>query len=375
MSDPVKVALELQPICGNRTGIGLYTYELAKRLQSDDCMRFQGNLFNFRNRNQNEESLKGVSMDLSVNQRMPYGVYRRIWDIAPLSYSKLFQRSDISHFFNYIVPPRVSGKVVTTIHDMSYRRHPETLNEKNLKRISTGMAATLDRSHKVITISKFSKNELVELLGISSECIEIIPPAPSLSLQDADFQTVCEKYKINAPYILYTGTIEPRKNIPLLIKAYERLKKETGISHKLVLVGGKGWKSEGIYREIEESPVSNEIILTGYVLAEEKNTFYKNASVFVFPSLYEGFGMPLVEAMTHGTPVVATNVASLPEVMGEAGLLVSPSDDVSLAEEMFSIISNPELAEELKQKGFEQVKKFTWEKSAQKLKELYKGMV
>lgn len=375
MSEPIKVALELQPCCGNRTGIGLYTYEIAKRLHSDQFTNFQGNLFNFRNRNQNEDSLTGISMNLSVNQSMPYGVYRRIWNTVPLSYNKLFHPADISHFFNFIVPPRVSGRVVTTIHDMSYLRYPETLHTKNLRRISTGMKDTLRISDKVVTISQFSKKEIVELLGIPEEHIVIIPPAPSLSSQEADFQTVCEKFSIHSPYILYTGTIEPRKNLSLLIKAYERLRKEEGISHKLILVGGKGWKCEGIYREIENSSVKEDIVLTGYVSAEEKNTFYKNASVFVFPSLYEGFGMPLVEAMVHGTPVVASNVASLPEVLGDAGLLVDPFDEISLAEAIYSIISSPALSEELQQKGYEQGKKFTWEQSAEQLKELYKGMV
>lgn len=371
----MEVALELQPCCGIRTGIGLYTYELAKRLASDDTMKFQGNIFNFLNRNHNEASLQGISMKISTNRTMPYGVYRRLWHFLPSSYSCFFDKTDITHFFNYIVPPRVSGKIISTIHDMGYVRFPETLDDKNLKRITKGIQSSIARSDKLVTVSEFSKREIISLLGIPEEKVVIIYPAPSLSPEMEDFQTLCRKFPIDSPYILYTGTIEPRKNISLLIKAYERLKKEVGISHKLVLVGGKGWKSDDIYQQISNSPVTEHIILTGYVSSEEKNAFYQNASVFIFPSLYEGFGMPLVEAMVHGVPVVGSNVASLPEVVGEAGLLVSPTDEIALVQAIHTILTNQNLADSFIEKGYKQAKKFTWEQSASKLKELYKGMV
>lgn len=365
-----KVALELQPCCGNRSGIGTYTYELAKRLKNQNGLEYVGNVFNFLGKNDNTSSLSGIQMPIRIQKSMPYGVYRRIWHKVPLTYSMMFPKADLSIFFDYIVPPRISGKVITTIHDMTYLRYPETMNKNNLNRIEQDIKSSIDISDHILVVSEFTKKEAVELLGISSENISVVYNAPSISDEIIPFELISVKFSITKPYILYVGTIEPRKNIIRMIKAYERLKEETNISHQLVLAGSIGWNIEEILKTIDESVYKEQIIRTGYISDIEKNTLYANAQVFLFPSLYEGFGIPPLEAMHFGCPAVCSNAASLPEVVGNAAELVDPFDITSIASGIWKVISYEDYSLDLVKRGYEQEKKFTWEQSARQLEQL-----
>ncbi len=362
------IALELQPCCGKRSGIGTYTYELAKRLKSDDEIQFCGNLFNFCGRNDNSQALQGIDMDMNVSRVFPYGVYRRLWRALPISYDNLFsQKSDGTVFFNYIVPPKIRGKIITTVYDMTYVRFPETMDARNLRRISAGMERSAKRSDRIITISEFSKREIIDLLGVPEEKVSVIYSAPSLSEETADSEDTLGKYGITKPYILYVGTIEPRKNLVRLIHAFEMLKRNEKLPYRLVLAGGKGWQNEEIYRAAKESPFAEDIIFTGYISNSERNCLYQNAELFVFPSLYEGFGMPPLEAMHWGCPVVTSDAASMPEICGDAAALVNPLDEEDIVKGIMAVLSDKEYAESLRKKGYEQEKKFTWETSAQQL--------
>lgn len=365
-----RVALELQPCCGNRSGIGTYTHELACRLEDRDGLEFQGNLFNFLGRNDNSAALTGVSMPIARCSSLPYGVYRRIWHGVPVHYDRLFPRADLTLFFNYIVPPCIGGKVATTVYDLTYLRFPETMERRNYRRIDRDLAYSVERSARIITISDFVGQELHELLDVPTEKICVVPCAPSFGPGIVPLQELSKKYSITTPYLLYVGTIEPRKNLVRLIRAFERLKRETGLVHQLVLAGGKGWNNEEIYRTAMESPYAEDILFIGFVSAEEKNALYQNADAFVFPSLYEGFGIPPLEAMHFGCPVVTSNAASLPEVVGNAACLVDPLDDVSIAEGIFRVLHNKDYRKSLVTEGFRQEKKYTWDASAAKLTQL-----
>ena len=150
----MKVALELQPCCGNRSGIGAYTYELTKRLRNQSDLEFYGNIFNFAGKNDNSQALQGITIPIHENRLFPYGIYRRIWDIAPISYNRLFpDQTDLTIFFNFIIPPRISGHVMTVVHDMTYLRYPETMDKKNLRRIEKGIQYSIERSNRILTIS------------------------------------------------------------------------------------------------------------------------------------------------------------------------------------------------------------------------------
>lgn len=372
----MRVALELQPCCGKRSGIGTYTYEIAKRLKDQDGLEFCGNLFNFAGRNDNSAALQGIEMPINESRVFPYGVYRRVWNYLPISYQDLFpQKVDLSIFFNYIVPPRISGKIITAIYDMTYLRYPETMNETNLHRIKSGIEYSVKRSDHIITISEFSKREICTLLNVPEEKVSIVYSAPAQFELGAKWETITEKFHISKPYILYVGTIEPRKNLVRLIQAFDYLKRRHHIAHQLVLAGGKGWQNEEIYQIAEEVQAREDIIFTGYISAEEKSALYQYASVFAFPSLYEGFGMPPLEAMHFDCPVVCSNAASLPEVVGDAARLVDPLDEVNIAEGIWHVLSDKEYAADLVQKGHVQKAKFSWDTSAQKLTEICKKVL
>lgn len=361
----MKVALELQPCCGKRSGIGSYVYELARRLKNGNGLEFCGNLFNFMGRNDNSESLKDIALPIRESRIFPYGVYRRIWGWVPIPYQRLFpDGADLHVFFNYIVPPHISGRVITTVHDMTWLRFPETMDRRNYRRLQNGMSQSIARSSRILTLSRFSKEEIVSLLGVPEERVSIVPCAPSLSETVGDFTLCAEKFQLTKPYLLYVGTIEPRKNLVRLLRAYSLLKQEQGIEHQLVLAGGRGWEAEDIYRMAEELP---DVVLTGYVSAEEKNALYQNAAAFVFPSLYEGFGIPPLEAMALGCPVVCSNAASLPEVVGEAARLIDPLDEKDIAQGIWDVLSDRAYASRLISEGYRQSEKYTWDASAEKL--------
>lgn len=367
----MKVALELQPCCGKRSGIGVYTYELAKHLKNGDGIEFYGNLFNFAGRNNNESSLCGINMPIRESRLFPYGVYRRIWDVVPISYSGLFpDKADLTIFFNYIVPPRIDGQVMTTIYDLTYLRFPETMNAKNLRRIEKGIQYSIERSSHILTISQFSKQEIVDLLKVPEEKISVVYTAPSLSPIAVDFTQCQQKWGIWNPYLLFVGTIEPRKNIARLLRAFDLLKENPGIPHQLVLAGSKGWQDQEILQTAKEIRHGGDVIFTGYVSDREKNALYQNAVAFVFPSLYEGFGIPPLEAMASGCPVVCANAASLPEVAGDAAELVDPLEVESIADGIWRMLSDGAYARELREKGYLQAKKYTWEASAKRLTEI-----
>lgn len=367
----MKVALELQPCCGRRSGIGVYTYELAKRLRSENGLEFCGNLFNFAGRNDNTEALKEVAIPIRESRMFPYGVYRRIWDIVPVSYDSLFPgKADLTIFFNYIVPPRIKGDVMTAVHDLTYLQFSETMDARNLKRIKQGIRYSVERSSRVLTISEFSKGEIAELLGVPGEKIAVVSPAPSLSGATADFDGCRQKWGIKGPYLLYVGTIEPRKNLARLLRAFELLKEKRGIRHQLVLAGGRGWRDEGIFQTVRELRHRDDVVFTGYVSDGEKNALYQNAEVFVFPSLYEGFGIPPLEAMAHGCPVVCANAASLPEVAGGAAELVDPLEVEGIAAGIWRVLSDGAYARHLRENGRIQARKYTWESSAERLMSL-----
>ena len=366
-----RVSLDLQPCAGNRSGIGMYTYEIAKRVKSDNELEFSGNLFNFRNEHEHSQWISKINIPVYQCHLLPYHIYRLMWEVFPLDYRRLFSgKSDLTVFFNYLVPPRIKGKVITTVHDVTYLRYPETVKARTLYSLRWRLRRSIERSDHILTVSEFTKRELQQLLNIPEEKISVIPNAAVFSENAADFGDVSKKYGFDGPYILYVGTVEPRKNLVRLLHAFEQLKTERNIPHCLVLAGGNGWNNADIYQAAKDSKYADQIHFTGYVTEEEKSGLYRHADVFVFPSLYEGFGIPPLEAMHWGCPVVTSNAASLPEVVGDAAELVDPFDETDIARGIWNILSDEAYASELVDRGKRQAEKFTWEDSAKKLTEI-----
>lgn len=292
-------------------------------------------------------------------------------------YSFLFGGgADVTQFFNYYVPRGVNGKVVTIVHDMAYLACPEFVSDRNVSWLKRVLKDSCSRADHIGVSSAFTKKELMKFLGIESKKISVVYSGINENnvwseTGEKDHEKYLKKWNINRPYILFVGTIEPRKNIQNIIKAFERICSDYTKEFDLVLAGKVGWKTEGIIGCVNNFPYQGKIIMTGYVSEEEKQALYRNATMFVFPSKYEGFGIPPLEAMANGIPVIVSDQASLPEIVGDAAIKVSPDGSDELYEAMRSLLEDDMLRRKNIERGYLQVKKFPWKQVAEKLFQIY----
>ncbi|WP_252221735.1 MULTISPECIES: glycosyltransferase family 1 protein [unclassified Clostridium] len=372
----MKVSIELQPCLKNKSGIGVYTYELTKRLQNFRDIKVEGSIFNFLNRNDISTDIQGLDIKKNICSLFPYGIYRRIWSYAPIKYNFLFRgNADIYQFFNFVIPSNISGKVITTIHDLTYILYPNTMDTSNRKRLEKDMKKTVNRADYIITISENSKSDIIKYLGIDENKIQVVYPGVGETykrmLDNYEIESVKKKYSIENEYILYLGTLEPRKNIETIIRAYNLFTQSNKNNIKLVLAGKKGWLYDDIFKLIKEFGIEDNVIFTDYVDDKDKPALYQGAKLFLFPSLYEGFGIPLVEAMASRTPVITSNSSSLPEVAGEAAIITAPLDYKEISKSIERVLNDSELREKMINEGVKQANKFSWDASAEKLKNIY----
>ena len=309
-------------------------------------------------------------------------LYRAASTFLPIPYSFFFGRkNDITHFFNYIVPPFVHGKKVVTVHDMVYKAFPETVRGRTRFMLETGLKRSMKRADLIVTDSEFSKSEIIKYFPQHEHKIRVVPCGVDLERfhpcnEPERIPEVKRSLDIEGDYFLYLGTIEPRKNLERLITAYAAFAKKVGEkAPKLVLAGGKGWLNDGIYSRVEKLGMTKNIIFTKYVPSEDMNPLMCGALAFVFPSIYEGFGMPPLEAMACGVPVLASGEASLPEVTGDCAVICDAYSVKSIAQGLYRLYSDEKLREELSRKGLERAKGFTWERSAEMLLEVYRELV
>jgi len=241
------------------------------------------------------------------------------------------------------------------------------------------MERTCRRADMIVTVSEYSKKEIIKYLKINPQKIQVIPCGVDLerytgTCEEKDIVQARQTYKIPEEYFLYVGTLEPRKNIERLIEAYAQLVKCLEEAPALVIGGKKGWMYDQIFLLVKEYGIESRVFFTGYLDDAAVPLLMKGAVAFLFPSLYEGFGMPPLEAMACGVPVISSNAASLPEVVGDAGILIDPYNVKELSEAMERVLKDGEMRNMMRRKGLLQVQNYTWEKSAEKLKNLYHKM-
>lgn len=288
-----------------------------------------------------------------------------------------------------LLPVSNGVKTVATIHDLSFAKYREFFSvRQNFWHSFVNPKALAKKADCLIAVSESTKQDLIEAYGISPEKIKVIysgiaQESGSRNPESGMTQQIKKKYGLPDKYILYLGTIEPRKNIIGLIKAYEIFRSsynlpaspklqrgEQPTAYKLVIAGSKGWLYEDIFHAARISGIKDDIIFTDFVADEDKIYLYRMSSLFVYPSFYEGFGFPPLEAMAQGVPVITSDCSSLPEVVGNAGLMVNPYNIGRLAWAMNEVLCNEELREKMVKKGYEQVKKFSWEKCARETLEV-----
>ena len=353
----MKIAIDTQTILGQKTGFGFYVKNLIDNLKKIDP--------------ENEYILLAPSTekDFSTPQRF-------IWDQFKVPSLARSARVDILHQPCFSAPIFYSGKIVITVHDLISMHFPKNLPFASRMFYSRWMPFTYRRADKIIAISEDTKQDIITRLHIPKEKIEVIHSAVSpvfkLIANENVLQKVKDKYKTGNKFILDVGTLEPRKNLPFLVRAYHLAIQKAGIPHNLVLGGKKGWYYDDLFRLIKDLKLEDRVIFTGYVDEEDMPALYNAADLFAFPSLYEGFGFPPLEAMACGTPVISSDTSSLPEVVGEAGILLGPENEELWADKMIEVIQNPSLRQKMKEKGLQQAKRFSWEETAKKTIAIYR---
>lgn len=268
----------------------------------------------------------------------------------------------IVHGLDYLNYPFANSKNIITIYDLSFLKYPHYSPDRILRTYQSRLEKCLAWTDLIITISENSKKDIMSFFHVPAEKIWVTPLGSHYTALDRN--SLPPQSPTTYPYLLFVGTIEPRKNLNTLIQAFEYLKASHNIPHHLVLIGQKGWKYESILDGIENSKYRNHIHQLDYLNDDQVAAFYQYATAFVYPSYYEGFGLPVLEAMGFGSPVITSDRSSLPEVTGDAALLINPDDCKQLAEAILTVIENPEIRQSLIKKGKERSTVFSWERTA-----------
>ncbi|MEB3312417.1 MAG: glycosyltransferase family 1 protein [Snowella sp.] len=382
----LKICLDATPVRDKPSGVGVYTLNLLKALdklqQSENfelTVYFQPALKNW---------LKGNLYPTEILQPyaprclpIPVTVTNGLMSFPnPLLtyFARSLNQPDIVQGTDHFVYPCRNSRNIMTIHDLTFVKYPDyvpTIVKTYLARIKRCLKWT----DAIITFSENTKRDLVTLLHIDPNKIHVTYQASRyhqnyLNSEQIEVLKTTTNYDFAKPYFLFVSTLEPRKNVINLIQAFNYLKQNHKIEHQLVLIGQMGWKYEPILEAINQSPYHSEIHHLNYLSDKLVALFYTQAEAFIYPSFYEGFGLPVLEAMTLGAPVITSNTSSLPEVTGDAALLIDPNNFLELAEAMLKVISDRALRDQLTTQGKKQAQKFSWNKTAQDTLTVYRSI-
>jgi glycosyltransferase involved in cell wall biosynthesis len=284
-------------------------------------------------------------------------------------------RLDIFHSPDFVLPPVARAVKVLTIHDLSFLRVPECADPRLRWSLGLVVPRSVRRADFLLADSESTRRDLIELLGVPPDRVQVIYGGVDTRfapVEDSEaLRRVRETYAGGRPFILAVGTLEPRKNYPTLIRAFAQARQAARLPHALVIVGRKGWVYEPIFAAVDELSLHDHVLFPGFVPDEELPALYSAADMLVTPSFYEGFGLPALEAMACGTPVIVSDVSSLPEVVGDAGVRIDPRDEAGLAEAMVRVAQDSALRAALRGAGRERAREFTWEGAARELLVVY----
>ena len=385
----MRIGIDVSPLTRTRTGVGNYTYyllkhlPLAQRYQGLDCTfhAFSSGMkrvdLGWTARPGGHEEEEGIESHYSL--RMPTRLLYSIWaTFGRPRVDRLLGGVDVYHATNYFLPPVKSARRVVTFYDLAFLKVPELCSPKVVGPFSKGVPRFARAADAILTCSESTKWDIVDLIGVAPEKVTVaygavdedLVPVPRPEAVDG----LAQRYGVRAPFILFVSTLEPRKNVEGLLRAFAMAAKD--VPHSLVLIGRAGWKADGLDRLIAELRLADRVQRMGYLRSrDDLAAFYSAADIFVFPSFYEGFGLPVLEAMTCGCPVIASNRASLPEVGGDAAQYVDPDDTEGLAATIRMVLLNEGLAAAMSEKGLEQARRFSWGACARKTFGVYRSLL
>src|SRR4030042_3636667 len=351
----------------NRTGIEEYSYQVIKNLTS-----FLGESQVLLYLDPRINKVKFIDFELPKNWETRFLRSPKFWTQMRLSFEMMLRPVDVLFVPAHTVPLIHPKNTVVTIHGLEYEFCPKAYSLFERLYMRWSIRKSCKWAKRIIAVSENTKKDLMKLYKVPEGKIKVIYEG----ISDSNFQFSIFNFqkifndKIFKPYFLFVGRLEERKNIAGIVKAFEMLKEKYKIPHKLILVGKFGFGAEEIKNKIDNSNYRNDIILTGYVSDNEKSDLLKSADVFVFATFYEGFGLPILEAQSVGTPVVTSNLSSMPEVAGDSAVLVDPKDASAIAEATYKLISNESYKNDIIEKGLENIKRFSWDKCAEEVADI-----
>lgn len=363
-----KILFDGTCISSTNAGVGNYALSLIKSLQA---YRDEVEFHLITRPGSNAEGIAAQTRLVDVHSN-------RIRKLAPWDCCGFGRSYSLLHEPNF-VPQRFAGPVVVTIHDLTAFLFPQYHPATRVcwaKLFHRRMAA----ADHILTISQHSKQDIVDYLRVPADKVTVTYPGGPrqlVSSQDpASEAGFLVSKKIREPFILSVGTLEPRKNIKRLLEAFAQFSQcGGGRDTCLVLAGGKGWHTEDLFRQIASCGIADKVVVTGYVTDSQLSLLYRRALVFVYPSLYEGFGLPPLEAMAHGTPVIVSNASSLPEVVGDAGILIDPRQTEDIATALRLVVESGSMQAELRSKSLARAAGFSWEQCAAETMAVYRRMM
>lgn len=361
-----RIALEARSLSTHGGGVKNYTKEIISRITSNssdfdyfvyyDSPKYIGAFPDTR-----EKSVRVFNPALRI-----------FWDYFSLPYELKKDKIDFVHYFKPATTFLKIAPAIATMYDIIPLLYPETQTLVQRSYWRNQLPLTAKKCRHLITISEASKKDIVQTLQVNPENITVTPLGVSAEFHPVDDlkkNAARLKYGLPEKFILYLGTIEPRKNIARLIRAFNEIAGD--FPHALVIAGKWGWNYSEIERELKKSPYSSRILTLSYVNGRDLPSLYSAADVFVFPSFYEGFGLPPLEAMACGTPVITSNVSSLPEVVGNSGVLINPFDEKDIATGMIRVLENETIKDRLSRAGIERAKEFNWDNTAKATIDVY----
>lgn len=366
----MRIGVDGRALVGHRTGMGIYLLNILKILQdidkNNEYFIYAHRNFNFELSNPRWHNRVGKGFFSSVST---------LWILSQARHWILKDKIDVFWGAQQVFPWGLKCRKVLSVYDFVWHYYPRMMFFRHLLTCRLFVPYAIKQAEKLVCISQSVSDELVNLFVVPVHNVFIVHCAASSHFtplnQKETQEYVYKKYDISQKYILHVGTIEPRKNVVSLLKAFQYGIEVLGLNHQLVIVGGKGWGMPSLYKMVEGLRlIDKHIKFLGYVPESDLPFLYSGADVFVFPSVYEGFGMPVLEAMSCGSPVIISSAVVLKEVAGASGVVVNPSDTVSFAKAIMQVVSDKALNQQLRESSLKSASVFSWERSGRKMLEI-----